>query len=88
MFVPRLNNGIINRLTIFQTTQILFAIFLLFFRTHTKKMSTPCKRRLLRDFKKMKNDPPSGVSGAPFDDDIMKWNCIIFGYASSILNVI
>jgi len=28
----------------------------------------------------MKNDPPSGVSGAPFDDDIMKWNCIIFGY--------
>jgi len=51
-------------------------------------MSTPCKRRLLRDFKKMKNDPPSGVSGAPFDDDIMKWNCIIFGYASSILNVI
>ena len=46
-------------------------------------MSTPCKRRLLRDFKKMKNDPPAGISGAPYDDDIMKWDCVIFGFVNS-----
>jgi ubiquitin-conjugating enzyme E2 A len=42
-------------------------------------MSTPCKRRLLRDFKKMKNDPPQGISAAPLNDNIMVWNAVIFG---------
>ena len=25
-------------------------------------------------------DPPAGVSGAPNENDIMKWNAVIFGY--------
>lgn len=24
-------------------------------------------------------DPPSGISGAPCDNDIMKWSAVIFG---------
>ncbi|KAL0481000.1 ubiquitin conjugating enzyme E2 RAD6A [Acrasis kona] len=42
-------------------------------------MSTPCKRRLLRDFKKMKTDPPQGISASPLNDNIMQWNAVIFG---------
>lgn len=37
------------------------------------------RRRLLRDFKKLQSDPPTGVSGAPVDNDIMKWSAVIFG---------
>ncbi|KAG8461223.1 hypothetical protein KFE25_002412 [Diacronema lutheri] len=33
----------------------------------------------MRDFKRLQNDPPQGVSGAPKDNDIMKWNAVIFG---------
>jgi len=33
----------------------------------------------MRDFKKMQDDPPSGVSGAPSDDNIMVWNALILG---------
>ncbi|GAB0493511.1 hypothetical protein BU14_0060s0046 [Porphyra umbilicalis] len=42
-------------------------------------MSTPARRRLIRDFKKLQQDPPSGISGAPCDNDIMKWSAVIFG---------
>ncbi|KAI0989546.1 hypothetical protein GJ496_005204 [Pomphorhynchus laevis] len=42
-------------------------------------MSTPARRRLMRDFKKLQDDPPSGVSAAPNDDNIMLWNAVIFG---------
>ena len=28
-------------------------------------MSTPARRRLMRDFKRLQQDPPAGVSGAP-----------------------
>ena len=45
-------------------------------------MSTPARRRLMRDFKRLQNDPPQGVSGAPKDNDIMKWNAVIFGCAA------
>ena len=44
-------------------------------------MSTPARRRLMRDFKRMQNDPPEGVNGAPLDNDIMKWHAVIFGHA-------
>ncbi|ORZ32236.1 ubiquitin-conjugating enzyme E2 2 [Catenaria anguillulae PL171] len=37
-------------------------------------MSTPTRRRLMRDFKRLQNDPPAGVSGAPCPDNIMLWN--------------
>lgn len=42
-------------------------------------MTTPARRRLMRDFKKIQEDPPSGVSGAPTEDNIMVWNALIFG---------
>lgn len=42
-------------------------------------MSTPARRRLMRDFKKLQEDPPAGVSGAPTEDSILMWHAIIFG---------
>ena len=42
-------------------------------------MSTPGRRRLMRDFKRLQDDPPSGVSGAPTENNIMLWNAVIFG---------
>jgi len=42
-------------------------------------MSTPARRRLMRDFRRLQQDPPQGVTGAPMDEDIMKWNAVIFG---------
>jgi ubiquitin-protein ligase len=41
--------------------------------------STTCKRRLIRDFKRLTTDPPGGVSGSPCPDNIMLWNAVIFG---------
>ncbi|TYZ66180.1 hypothetical protein PybrP1_008930 [[Pythium] brassicae (nom. inval.)] len=46
-------------------------------KPHT--MSTAARRRLMRDFRKLQNDPPSGVSGAPMDNNIMLWQAVIFG---------
>ncbi|CEO99460.1 hypothetical protein PBRA_001366, partial [Plasmodiophora brassicae] len=42
-------------------------------------MSTPARRRLMRDFRRLQNDPPQGVTGAPNEDNIMMWNAVIFG---------
>ena len=42
-------------------------------------MSTAAQRRLLREFRKLQEDPPMGVSGAPTEDNILKWDAIIFG---------
>ncbi|KEI40536.1 uncharacterized protein L969DRAFT_15896 [Mixia osmundae IAM 14324] len=42
-------------------------------------MSTAARRRLVRDFKKLQNDPPGGISGAPCQDNILLWNAVIFG---------
>ncbi len=36
-------------------------------------MSTSARRRLLRDFKRLQNDPPQGITGAPMDTNIMVW---------------
>ena len=44
-------------------------------------MSTPARKRLMRDFKRLQQDPPAGISGAPQDNNIMLWNAVIFGYA-------
>uniref|UniRef100_A0A2K5QAG1 UBC core domain-containing protein n=1 Tax=Cebus imitator TaxID=2715852 RepID=A0A2K5QAG1_CEBIM len=32
-------------------------------------MSTPARRRLMRDFKRLQEDPPAGVSGAPSENN-------------------
>lgn len=42
-------------------------------------MSTPARRRLMRDFKKLQEDPPTGVSGTPCENNILQWNALIFG---------
>ncbi|KAJ1656893.1 Ubiquitin-conjugating enzyme E2 2 [Dispira parvispora] len=42
-------------------------------------MSTPTRRRLMRDFKRLQQDPPVGVSGSPQPDNIMIWDAVIFG---------
>eukprot|EP00696_Hemimastix_kukwesjijk_P003472 gnl/Hemi2/14256_TR4843_c0_g1_i1.p1 gnl/Hemi2/14256_TR4843_c0_g1~~gnl/Hemi2/14256_TR4843_c0_g1_i1.p1 ORF type:complete len:152 (-),score=33.86 gnl/Hemi2/14256_TR4843_c0_g1_i1:121-576(-) len=42
-------------------------------------MSTPARRRLMRDFKRLHDDPPTGINGAPLENNIMKWNAVIFG---------
>ncbi|KAG8882323.1 Ubiquitin-conjugating enzyme E2 2 [Tulasnella sp. 332] len=41
--------------------------------------STACRRRLIRDFKRLSSDPPQGISGAPCAENIMLWNAVIFG---------
>ena len=46
------------------------------------RMSTPTRKRLMRDFKRLQQDPPAGISGAPQDNNIMLWNAIIFGYVN------
>ncbi|KAI4328399.1 hypothetical protein L6164_020756 [Bauhinia variegata] len=47
-------------------------------RLHSQ-MSTPSRKRLMRDFKRLQQDPPAGISGAPQDNNIMLWNAVIFG---------
>ena len=42
-------------------------------------MSTKARRRLLKDYRKMTNDPPSGINGAPLHDNLLSWQAIIFG---------
>ncbi|KAJ0988055.1 hypothetical protein J5N97_006411 [Dioscorea zingiberensis] len=43
------------------------------------RMSTPARKRLMRDFKRLQQDPPAGISGAPQENNIMLWNAVIFG---------
>merc|ERR1712080_387588 len=45
----------------------------------TINMSTAARRRLMRDFRRLQEDPPMGVSGAPGENNIMIWNAVIFG---------
>ncbi len=33
----------------------------------------------MRDFKRLRQDPPQGVNGSPNPDNIMQWNAVIFG---------
>jgi len=42
-------------------------------------MTTAARRRLMRDFKRLQEDPPAGVSGAPGENNILLWNAVIFG---------
>ena len=38
-----------------------------------------CIKRLMRDFTKIKNDPPDGISASPINDDLMNWEAVLFG---------
>lgn len=42
-------------------------------------MSTPSRRRLMRDFKRIQDDPPEGIMASPMPDNIMTWHAVIFG---------
>ncbi|KAH3684253.1 hypothetical protein WICPIJ_004773 [Wickerhamomyces pijperi] len=42
-------------------------------------MSTAARRRLIRDLKRIQQDPPDGVSASPHADNVMIWNAIIIG---------
>ena len=42
-------------------------------------MSTPARKRLMRDFKRLQKDPPAGISGTPTEANIMLWHAVIFG---------
>eukprot|EP00941_MAST-03F_sp_MAST-3F-sp1_P001636 g1636.t1 len=44
-----------------------------------KSSLSSSKKRLMKDFKKLQQDPPSGVSGAPVESNIMLWQAVIFG---------
>lgn len=46
-------------------------------------MSTTARRRLMRDFKRMQQDPPGGVSASPVADNVMVWNAVIIGPADT-----
>lgn len=37
------------------------------------------RARLIRDFKALARDPPGGVSGSPYPDNLFLWNAVIFG---------
>ena len=36
-------------------------------------------QRLMRDFKRLQQDPPQGVNASPNTENIMLWNAVIFG---------
>ncbi|EGD73578.1 ubiquitin-conjugating enzyme HR6A [Salpingoeca rosetta] len=40
---------------------------------------TPARKRLMKDFKRLQEDPPQGIMGAPVENDIMTWHAVIFG---------
>jgi ubiquitin-protein ligase len=42
-------------------------------------------KRLMRDFNKMQNDAPSGINASPIDDDLLRWEAVIFGYIYNIV---
>ncbi|PSC72517.1 ubiquitin-conjugating enzyme E2 2 [Micractinium conductrix] len=42
-------------------------------------MSTAARKRLIRDFKRLQQDPPEGVNASPQAENIMRWNAVIFG---------
>lgn len=46
-------------------------------------MSSPARRRLMRDFKRMQQDPPAGVSASPIAENVMLWNAVIIGPAET-----
>ena len=42
-------------------------------------MTTQARKRLMRDFKRLQNDPPAGISACPKEDNILSWHAVIFG---------
>lgn len=40
---------------------------------------TDARKRLMRDLKKMRDDPREGISAHPFKEDLMHWKAVIYG---------
>ena len=51
-----------------------------------KKKGSPATRRLLKDFKKLQADPPTGINAVPINNNILTWQAVIFGYAETLLH--
>jgi ubiquitin-protein ligase len=49
-------------------------------RSKAGTTASAAQKRLMRDFRRLQKDPPSGISGAPIDGNIMRWQAVIFGY--------
>ncbi|KAG6512590.1 hypothetical protein ZIOFF_030715 [Zingiber officinale] len=84
--------GLPSRLVVFELAFSVYEVFLLLFYfrmlrsfgevcvlKQIVRMSTSARKRLMRDFKRLQQDPPAGISGAPHDNNIMLWNAVIFG---------
>ncbi|CAF2108815.1 unnamed protein product [Brassica napus] len=56
-----------------------FCLFLRLIRVCSQRRMSPARKRLMRDFESLRQDPPAGISGAPQDSNIMLWNAVIFG---------
>ena len=50
-----------------------------FYIIRSNKMLTAARKRLLRDFKSLSDDPPEGISGVPRNNNIMVWDAVICG---------
>ena len=51
-------------------------------KRNTKKKNTKnnmAQKRLIKDLKRLHDDPPTGIVAAPEDDDIFHWNAVICG---------
>ncbi|CAI9297163.1 unnamed protein product [Lactuca saligna] len=68
-----------HRLTILLFPVVTYNVLAQGLLTRVSTMSTPARKRLMRDFKRLQQDPPAGISGAPQDNNIMLWNAVIFG---------
>eukprot|EP01038_Epipyxis_sp_PR26KG_P011629 gene11629-15576_t len=42
-------------------------------------MSTAARKRLMRDFKRLQKDSPTGIQAAPMDNNVMNWQAVIIG---------
>eukprot|EP01057_Protomagalhaensia_wolfi_P001783 Protomagalhaensia_wolfi_Nauph_80__1782@NODE_210_length_3170_cov_76_220696_g158_i0_p3_GENE_NODE_210_length_3170_cov_76_220696_g158_i0NODE_210_length_3170_cov_76_220696_g158_i0_p3_ORF_typecomplete_len194_score12_42UQ_con/PF00179_26/3_4e54ProkE2_B/PF14461_6/5_1e07RWD/PF05773_22/0_028_NODE_210_length_3170_cov_76_220696_g158_i014382019 len=44
-----------------------------------RRLGDQTRRRLLKDFKRLRQDPPDGVNGAPEEGDLQFWSAVILG---------
>ena len=48
------------------------------------KMTTLARCRLMKDFRKLQSEPTFGISALPCDDNILRWNALIFGFVEAV----
>jgi len=42
-------------------------------------MTTAARKRLMRDYGRLQNDPPHGLTASPLENNILTWHAAIFG---------